>query len=369
MLIYLLLIVLILLIGKITVTFSYGKYKYNKICDYNDNLSKKNDLKYFLWFCVLTLVSGLRGESVGVDTKGYITIFKAHNNLSSGNTDQEICFQYLCKLIGYFTDNPQWLLIVTSAMISGCVLFFIRRNSQNDTLSVFYYVALYFYFLAMNGMRQFVAIGIILVATEFAKKKKLIPFILLIILACGFHNTAILGVTVWWLFKPNATVKRMAVIAVIAGSAVIGFSVLQRFVLLYMPDYSLYISDSYGRASGIMMPVIYSIIFCVSAFVAYFDKEWQNNKFNMSFLCIAEVAMIWGLSPLFVTGISSNISQRIGWWFQIYSIVLIANLLESSLLKKNKSFFYILFVGVGLLHLVYFLSKGWHGVVPYYFFE
>lgn len=368
MVIYLFMVVFVLLFGRVIVFMpnsSENKTK-RRLLDGSIYSENEHNIKYILWFILLTVIAGCRGETVGTDTRGYISIFKAHNKLSSGNTDQEILFQYLNKIVGHFTSNPQWIFIVSTGITVFGVLFFIRRNSHNDTMSVFYYIALYYYFLGMNGMRQFIAIGVVLIATEFAKRRKLIPFIILILVAVGFHNTMLLGSVMWFIYMPNPSFRRMRIILIIMCFIILGFSIVQNLVMKYMSDYSDYISET-EKASGIMMPVVYSSIFAIAMFVALFDKEWAQKPNNLHLLCISEIAMLWGISPLILTNISTNISQRLGWLFQIYSIVLIPNLLDSTLFKEKLSFYKIVFYAVGLSHLIYFLSKGWMRVVPYVF--
>ena len=367
MTVYIIMAFLILLIGRINISFRFGDRPIGNRLRSASGENYEHRLKYWLWFIILTLVSGLRGENVGTDTRGYLMNFKAYNGFGSGNTNQELLFSMLNRAIGYFTTNPQWLLIICSAIFNACVLYFIRNNSERTSLSVFYFVALYYYFLAMNGMRQFLAIGFVLIATEFAKKRRVKPFLLFIAIAFGFHKSSIVGIVMWFIYKPKATVKRMVAIAIAMIGMILTFASVQGFVAKYFESYSALISGRIEYSPGKMMPIIYSFIFLASAFVAFLDKEWREKNENMSLLCISEIAMLWGISPLILTSISTNIAQRIGWPFQIYSMVLIPNLLSSGVFKKHRTLYVLLFIVIGFMHLVYFLLKGWHRVVPYYF--
>ena len=370
MIIYLLMVLFIILIGNIRIRCRislFARKRTNNNIDADTHPYRTDRMKYFLWFIVLTLVSGLRGPSVGTDTAGYLNIFLAQNGLSYGNTNQEFLFQVLCKLIGRFTDNPQWLLVISAGIMAICTLYFIKRNTRKDTLAVFYYIALYFYFFAMNGLRQFIAISFVLVAAQFAKERKIIPFIIFIAIAIEFHITAVFGVSLWWIYSGKITVKKMVIIGVLMISFYAGFSYIQRWVAVYLSDYYSYISGTREYEAGKMMPIVYSFIFLAAALVAFFDEGWRTPE-HMALLCISEVAMIWGLSPFFIRILNTNYSQRLGWLFQVFSIVLIPNMLESKLFKKNHGVFVFIFYIVGLAHLFYFLGKGWHQVTPYTFF-
>ena len=165
-----------------------------------------------IYFFILTFISGCRASTVGTDTQAYLNLFLINNDYLYGYANQEILFKYLCKIIGYFTADPQWLLIVCAAITTFGVIFFSYHNSKNIALSIFLYIALYFYFFSMNGVRQFVAIGILLVASEFARRRKIIPFVLLIVIAVGFHNTSVFGIVIWWIYNPNLKKRNICLI-------------------------------------------------------------------------------------------------------------------------------------------------------------
>lgn len=103
-------------------------------------------------------------------------------------------FYYSACLIKVFVTSNERLylgLIAAFQAISIVVLF--RKYSPSYLISVFLFVASTDYIAWMyNGIRQFVAVTIILYATPLMLKKKYLPSFLIILLASQFHKSALL---------------------------------------------------------------------------------------------------------------------------------------------------------------------------------
>ena len=323
---------------------------------------KENSVAFcVIIFFILTIISGCRASTVGTDTHAYLNLFLINNDLLSGFANQEILFEFLCKFIGLFTTNAQWLLIVCSAITNFGVLYFAYFNSKNVTLSIFLYISLYFYFFSMNGVRQFVAIGIVLIASEFAKRRKIIPFIVLILLAIGFHSTAIFALILWFVFDKKLSKKMIFFIAILLVGGVVVFDRLIPVIVRLFPRYEIYLENSSGfQSGGVMAAVVYTIIFGVGI-AAALDKNWYNTG-NKAILLIVGIASIFSIASF-----SIGILRRVCWMFEIYSIVLIPNLLYSKFYYRSRYYLYIFIVLMGSVYLVYCFSFNWNAVLPYKF--
>lgn len=335
----------------------------------NQLSSRQNELfSYVGWFLLLSIVAGLRGESIGTDTGSYKSLFLIINGLKPGWAGQEFLFRILNLFIGIFTDNPQWFIITSSAITTIGVLIFIRHNSKFPTLSVFLYIALYYYFFSMNGVRQFLAISLILISIEYALSRKIFPYIFWMGLAIGFHTSAILGFVFWFLSGKSLRRMRVFQLALMLIIIMVGFDYLAPIIANYLPRYTGFLSSTTESSMKKMEPLVYIIIFLGASIVAIFDKKWRANPRNAMLFYGIEIAAVWSLATFIIRNLDSNIYGRIGWFFQIIAIALVPNLLDSTLLKENKTFFYVLFVLLGLLFMLYFLSVGYHRVVPYRFY-
>lgn len=113
---------------------------------------------------LLSLLEGFRSFSVGTDTSAYVSLFKHPRSSLEGG------FQLLISLVHKFSNNPTIFLLVCAFITNGLVLLAIYRMSDNVFLSVYFYVALYYYFISYNALRQYLAVAVLLNAFWYAKQ-------------------------------------------------------------------------------------------------------------------------------------------------------------------------------------------------------
>lgn len=117
-----------------------------------------------LAFFLLTLVSALRAETVGVDTPQFVGAFR---EISEGEIGQflaryEVGFVLLCKGLSFVTKSPSALVGMTSAFVNASYLRFLYRHSKDLKMSTVLYIFTNIFFMNMNVMRQAVATAILL---------------------------------------------------------------------------------------------------------------------------------------------------------------------------------------------------------------
>ena len=140
-------------------------------------------------FFTLLLVVGLRGSGVGTDTLGYISEFQ---DADSRYRITEFGFSYFIKFLhGAGLDTTQFLMMV-SVITTGSIAWVVHKYSKNITLSYLLYLNLGYMAFSMSGIRQAIAISITSVALIFLIKNKKIVFIVLVLLAATFHNSALI---------------------------------------------------------------------------------------------------------------------------------------------------------------------------------
>ena len=132
------------------------------------------------------IVFGIR-YNVGIDYGNYAQMYSEPELLD----DYEFGFRYLSKAMS-FLGLPSWVFFGTWASLQ---LFFILYALKDEVyLYPFLIIVLFggqYFLLWMNVIRQDLAACIIIFAITFIPQKKLLPFILAILLAFGFHITAI----------------------------------------------------------------------------------------------------------------------------------------------------------------------------------
>lgn len=59
---------------------------------------------------------------------------------------------------------------------------------------------------------------------------------------------------------------------------------------------------------------------------------------------------------------------RVGWMFDIFSVLLIPQVIEKTFSGFSKYVSYLIVMGIAMMYMLYLLSANFHRVVPYYFY-
>ena len=284
---------------------------------------------YFLGF-VLALISGFRGESVGIDTHSYHEFF---NDLIAGENSGFIEFGYLqfLKLIIFIGGTQQLVLLVFACFTTYCFCKFILRYSNNPYLSLLIFVFFApLYISSLNQMRQYLVIGVFLAyLIPLIQEKQLIKYIILILL-CTFmiHFSAIVLLPLYFVLNKKIPTYSKA-LSLVFFNLIIGSLVF----LVLMTHYGYFILLRSDKEVGL---AVFFIQILISIFVLLFEKSISKKSddriifFNMAFLSI------FILSPLFISkNFPSEILMRINSYFLPFLIIIIPDILNA-FTKKSK---------------------------------
>ena len=122
----------------------------------------------------LTLILGLRAQSVGIGISGW---------MEPGITG-------ISKVILLLGGNQQLLLLICAIVTVAGFYYFIINTSDDIYLSVLILYSLNFYFFFFNGIRQSIAMAITSVAIVKINREQYYRAILWVILGMLFHTTA-----------------------------------------------------------------------------------------------------------------------------------------------------------------------------------
>lgn len=119
-------------------------------------------------------------------------------------------FAVLTVLIKSIIGNSDvlfFLILATFQML--CLALVYRRYSCNYWASIFLFVASTDYISwCHNGIRQFLAITLIMAATPLLLKKKYVPLIVIILLAATFHASALIMIPIVFIVQGKAWNKK-----------------------------------------------------------------------------------------------------------------------------------------------------------------
>ncbi len=232
-------------------------------------------------FFILTFIAACRAPEVGRDTTLFIE--RAFDRIRIRNfretfalsTWLEPGFRLLCYVISRFTSNGQWLIAVSSVLIHGSVSLFLYRHAKNTYLAFYLYLAMMIYPFYLNIMRQALAIAVLLFAWDFFKKRRFLPYAVLVLLAATFHVSALIFLLCPLLLLVPVTRKNLRILLpVTALLAILGAILVRpimRLVVLLVPRYAVYEPTTFGALYCYL--AVFATVTAYGVYRLYFSKD------------------------------------------------------------------------------------------------
>lgn len=181
---------------------------------------------YNIWLFVVSFaliaVASARYE-IGADTTlSYMPNYSDYPNLSRLTYDDLFFSRYqpgwtlfcaMCKSI-----SPKFYVfqILHALYVNICIIFFLRRNSNNVFGALLVYFALNYLEFNTECLRESLAVATVLIAFECFKSKKYILTCILAFIAFNFHISAMFALVIPLLYRIKFTQRSFFVIVLIA---------------------------------------------------------------------------------------------------------------------------------------------------------
>lgn len=280
----------------------------------------------FISLIVLAGISAIRYE-VGDDYYNYMHIFIEVSDLSQSQHRYEPGFILLIKIVQLFTNHFQWFYAVVAFLTTALVMLLIFRESQLPFLSVVLYMTMLFYYWSLSLIRQLLAAVICSLGVRYIKKRRFLPYLMLVLIATSIHNSALIMLPFYLLAQIPFNYKTfLAVFAISLVGFIFAPSILE-IVTQYV--YQGYSPDSpFGQGSSLIYGVFPFIAFLVVwSFKGRLLRKSRDNNVAINFMMYAAII------SLFIARV--YIVERLSIYFFLYAIVLIPNML-CTLLPSEK---------------------------------
>lgn len=350
--------------------------------------SIKKNRKTKLIYIILTMglfasLAMFKSEQVGNDTHAYVRLFKSISsgtNLSMHKGRFEIGFLYLNQVLSFLSDNYQILFIVTGIYIYFLYGKLIYKYSNIIWLSVFLFFAMGNFDLSMSGIRQMLALATLTISFEYIVKKKPIKFILIVLLATSFHNTAVVFLFAYPLSKIKLTKELILGVTLVAVAIYGMFQPILRALISIFPRYSYYLDGTYldgeARISTILSLIIVILLFVVSELFNHkiiyreessegpilISKKTKEDKIQSIFLVITFMFLVVSLKGT-IFGRFKNV-------YNIFTIIYYPNAIAK--IKDKRIRFIIITITIVMFFLystiILLYRPEWQSTYPYTFF-
>lgn len=187
----------------------------------------KNQERKNLWFCIgggfLILLFVAKDLNSSLDLHEYLRQYRIIQDLPISeylNHKFEIGYVLVNKLLSVLFEGERVLLIFVSLLIMVPYFRLFYKESAHPMISLMLFLALGFYSHALSLYRQFCAMAILTFSIRYIKEKKLLPFLLTVLLAMTFHKTA--GAFILVYIGCMLPVNKWLLLAAMLGSALVG---------------------------------------------------------------------------------------------------------------------------------------------------
>lgn len=331
---------------------------------FSDKLKHRKGLPLVLALLLLALLAGLRNETVGTDTnlyavpmfndiaqyRGNFSLLFSYYSLEQGIEELYIVFNYIVSLI---STNANFYLFALHFLLVGVILIAVRVANVNVTFAMYQYIMVWFA-STLNAARQSVALAFCLLAfSMLIQRYKNRWIIIVMIIAYGFHHSAIIFVIIILIYKiicSNPSIfssVKMKFVYIICGLVCLLFF-NQILVFLtgigfgeekYLERYGS--SELYG--SGLPISVLSLTIFNLGIF--YLAKRKCRNNYNKGFAVFSEYILLISV-VLCGSALISTFAIRINSYFIYLSVIILPYFIfkcKSRLLIRTSVMFYLFY--------------------------
>lgn len=355
----------------IFITLALGAYyiQSEKVVQYTMKSGKKFTLilsdrkQYIILVCImLILQSGLRNWGVGSDTYAYYEAFEYVKGMSwkdvlnsfievyqlgEGKDPGYNLFQKIIQLVIH--DYQLYLMLIAVIFFSAFGNFIYRNTSRvSDTVLAFtFYSVLFYAFFSITGHRQTIATAVALFGFELIKKRKLLLFLILIVIAATIHKSVLIFLPLYFVVKlKNVKMFYGFILAIFPILFMYRVPVSNFFKLLGGYDYGIY--DQAGT------PVFTALMMLIGIFVFVRYKEVILINPVARFYYIAFALALFFVPLTWVNPSAMRVVQ----YFSIFMVVLIPVVVRSFALISTEWENTIFYLILAALILVYIQSGG-----------
>lgn len=332
---------------------------YKKSIKVNDKAKRT----FLLWCGIaMFLMIALRNKDVGSnDSNNYYENWELLSGLSfesfkafTTESNFEAGYLLFVWVFSRIFPSGQFVFILSAILFAIAVSRFIYKNSEDPELSFVMFICLGLYTFMAQGLRQSMAMSMCLFAIEFCKKRKFLPFILLVLLATTFHTSAIVFVVTYFIYGFTLNI-RTGIVSVCAAGLLLVFS-RQIAAIGNMIFEREYVGEV--ETGGFVAVAIYIIILALAIIFAGKRRKEKDYSFFVFMTMLGAVFYLMRYTEV-------QIAERISFYFMFGQLIVLPSAI--SRFDKHVSFI-VKCVVIALSFLLFAYRLNGDGLVVYRFF-
>lgn len=328
----------------------------------SDKHKTRNRIIFIIIACLQwILISGLRADSIGDDTKNYLNMFDDVSNLSwrtlllgfwkyitTGSTgifgleDIEPLFLIFNKLVSCISTDHIFYKFIIAVIFMGSFGRFVYKYSKDPCLSFILYGSLFYNMFSLTGYRQVLSVALIFFGFDFIRKRKLIPFLLILITAFFLHRTSMVFALLYLFANKKFTSTYLLFVMII----LVSMFVLKRQVFEFMRDFAGY--EEYVGNYGFKQQT-FTIMFALITGIGI----WRYNQITAiddnARMCFNGLILAWFMMPLVL---ESPSCLRLVYDFAFVLLMIVPSIVETFKSSKDKMLIYLGIYGILLVQVI-----------------
>jgi len=264
--------------------------KKNKIiCMGSSSYIQENSLAIPIFFFSFFLLLALRAESVGRDISGYAYYFDVFQSLSWRQMlayDLDILFKILLWGIGRITDSFHVFLAVVAGLTMLPIAMVYQQDRRHSYLKIILFTGVGIFSMFFSGIRQCLAMAVGMIAYSYTKERKLLPFLLSVMFAIGFHHSAFILLFMYPVYYANFKTKHLwFVVPTIVTVFVLRKQVFGLLDLVFSGyDFTQVTTGAYGS-------LLVFVLFAVFSYVIPDEKKMDRELLGLRNLLLLSVVL------------------------------------------------------------------------------
>lgn len=296
----------------------------------------------FLSFMMLALFVGLSDMLGGYDRYIYASLFDDIADITrvGGNYKDASIFTLYSSEIGYIgsnilisfiTSNRYVFILLYTFIIYYLFYLSLKEYCVNYTFGMILFMSLMFFF-TFTYLRQMVGVGFAWFAIRYVYKKELYKFIICVLVAASFHNSAIILVPLY--FLPIKRFSQRSIIIIMSLCLALGLSGGPSALFSLYGDVTdmQYRTDSYAEQE---IGFRYEYIIEALVFLYFILKNYSIISDTKKNIVLLNTSL--GFCAILLLFVQSLNGGRLGWYYLIgviSTLSLIANNVKSN--KQTK---------------------------------
>jgi putative capsular polysaccharide biosynthesis protein len=254
----------------------------------------------------------------------------------------ELGYGYLNVLLSYFTANRYIFILILTLIIYVLYYINIRRYGSDYRIALLLFFGLLFFF-TFTYLRQMIGVGIAGLSLKYVYERKLWKFIVLVLLATSFHNSAVILLPVY--FIPVRKYNINSVLVIMFVCLLVGVSgVSSTLFEAYSSTSGLeeraagYVEDT----SGFRVAYLLEAVFFLWLILGNYENLGHDKK---QIMLLNNALIFCGILLLFIR---SENGGRLGWFFIIALISTLTTIFSQpfskEILNRIIMYFVVLFL-------------------------